>query len=115
LGSLVRALAPGRDLRALAGLVRLFRRERPELVHTHTSKAGFLGRLAARLTRVPTVVHTPHGHVFYGGYYGPALTAAFVQLERIAARWTDRIAVLTERGPDAHLAPRRGRPGASVG
>jgi len=114
LPSLVRELAPGRDLRALAGLVGLFRRERPELVHTHTSKAGFLGRLAARLARVPTVVHTPHGHVFYGGYYGSALTAAFVQLERIAARWTDRIVVLTERGAEEHLARGVGRPGQYV-
>src|SRR2546425_227809 len=109
-----REVTPTRDLVALLQLVRLFRRERPELVHTHTSKAGFLGRLAARLARVPTVVHTPHGHVFYGGYYGPALTAAFVQLERIAARWTDRIVVLTERGAEEHLVHGVGRPGQYV-
>jgi glycosyltransferase involved in cell wall biosynthesis len=112
--SLVRELAPVRDLRALWGLVRLFRRERPDLVHTHTSKAGFLGRLAARLARVPRVVHTPHGHVFYGGYYGSALTAAFVRLERVAARWTDRLVVLTERGAEEHLARGVGRAGQYV-
>ena len=108
--SLVRQPSPIRDVRALVGLVRLFRRERPHLVHTHTSKAGFLGRLAARLAGVPRVVHTPHGHVFYGGYYGPALTAAFVWLERLTARWTDRIVVLTERGAEEHLARGIGRP-----
>jgi len=108
--SLVRQPSPIRDVRALVGLVRLFRRERPDLVHTHTSKAGFLGRVAARLAGVPRVVHTPHGHVFYGGYYGPALTAAFVWLERLTARWTDRIVVLTERGAEEHLARGIGRP-----
>ena len=111
---LCRELSPVRDLRALAGLVRLYRRERPDLVHTHTSKAGFLGRLAARLAGVPQVVHTPHGHVFYGGYYGPALTAAFVRLERVAAGWTDRIVVLTERGAEEHLVRGVGRPGQYV-
>ncbi len=105
---LVRAPAPARDLRALAGLVRLFRQRRPSLVHTHTSKAGFIGRLAARIARVPRVVHTPHGHVFYG-YHGRAPTAAFVGLERLAARWTDRIVVLTERGAEEHLARGIGR------
>jgi glycosyltransferase involved in cell wall biosynthesis len=108
--SLVRELAPVRDLRALGDLLALFRRARPDLVHTHTSKAGFLGRLAARLARVPLVLHTPHGHVFYGGYYGSALTAVFVRLERVAARWTDRIVVLTPRGAEEHLARRIGHP-----
>jgi glycosyltransferase involved in cell wall biosynthesis len=110
LPSLVRELSFAQDLRALGELLALFRRERPELVHTHTSKAGFLGRLAARLARVPLIVHTPHGHVFYGGYYGSARTAAFVRLERLAARWTDRIIVLTPRGAEEHLARGVGRP-----
>jgi glycosyltransferase involved in cell wall biosynthesis len=106
--SLVRQPSPVRDLAALVALVRLFRRRRPDLVHTHTSKAGFIGRLAARIARVPIVAHTPHGHVFYA-YHGAATTAAFVWLERIAARWTDRIVVLTERGAGEHLARGIGR------
>jgi glycosyltransferase involved in cell wall biosynthesis len=100
---LQREVAPGRDLMALARLIRLMRGERVVLVHTHTSKAGFLGRLAARLARVPAVVHQPHGHIFYA-YYGPRLTALYVALERLAARWTDRIVTLTERGTEEHLA-----------
>jgi len=106
--SLVRQPSPIRDVRALVGLVRLFRRERPHLVHTHTSKAGFLGRLAARLAGVPRVVHTPHGHVFYG-YWGPSRTALFVALERLAARWTDTIVTLTPREVEEHLERRIGR------
>ncbi|PYO20580.1 MAG: hypothetical protein DMD85_16495, partial [Candidatus Rokuibacteriota bacterium] len=56
-----------------------------------------------RLAGVPVVIHQPHGHIFYG-YYGPRRTAFYVALERLAARWTDRIVTLTERGIDEHLA-----------
>src|SRR5439155_264644 len=99
---------PGRDVRALAMLVRLMRRERSAIVHTHTSKAGFIGRLAARLARVPAIVHQPHGHIFYA-YYGSTRTALYVGLERVAARWSDRLVTLTDRGIDEHLAVGIGR------
>ncbi len=105
---LQRDVSPVKDLVALWRIVRLLRRERVMLLHTHTSKAGFLGRLAARLARTPIVVHTPHGHVFYG-YYGRALTALFVLLERIAAPLADRIIVLTEQEMEEHLERRIGR------
>ena len=107
--SLGRELAPLADLAALRQLVRLIRRERPAIVHTHTSKAGFVGRLAARIARVPGVIHQPHGHIFYG-YYGARRTAFFIALERLAAKWTDRIITLTERGTEEHLARGIGRP-----
>ena len=58
-----REIAPLSDLRALVGLHRLFRAWRPTIVHTHTAKAGLLGRIAARTARVPVVVHTYHGQV----------------------------------------------------
>lgn len=103
-----REVDPRRDLRALAALTRLMRRERPAIVHTHTSKAGFIGRLAARLARVPAVIHQPHGHIFYG-YYDPGRTRVYVALERLAARWSDRIVTLTERGTEEHLALGIGR------
>src|SRR5438876_10692005 len=92
--------------------VRLFRRERPGIVHTHTSKAGFIGRLAARIARVPVVIHQPHGHIFYG-YYGPRRTSAYITLERLAARWSDRIVTLTDVGREEHLALGIGRPSSS--
>lgn len=104
-----REVSPMKDLLALRRIVGLLRRERVSLLHTHTSKAGFLGRLAARLARTPAVVHTPHGHIFYG-YYGRAVTALFVALERVAAPLTDRIVVLTEREMEEHLERRIGRP-----
>ncbi|MCL6640199.1 MAG: glycosyltransferase family 4 protein [Candidatus Rokubacteria bacterium] len=57
---------------------------------------------------MPAVIHQPHGHVFYG-YWGPPRTALYIALERLAARWTDRIVTLTERGTEEHLARGIGR------
>lgn len=102
LASLVRRVSPVKDLAALAALWRLFRRERPAIVHTHTSKAGILGRWAAWLAGVPVVVHTPHGHVFWG-YFGPAKTRAFILLERLTALVTDRLVMLTDQERLDHL------------
>lgn len=78
------------DPASLAALVGLIRRVRPDIVHTHKSKAGLLGRIAARAAGVPVSVHTFHGHVFHG-YFGPAKSAAIVGLERILAAHTDAV------------------------
>jgi glycosyltransferase involved in cell wall biosynthesis len=71
-------------------LIRLIRRYRPHIVHTHTAKAGFLGRLAAVLSpgRRPIIVHTYHGHVLEG-YFGRATTAVYRYLERRLAGFSD--------------------------
>ena len=106
---LVREVSPARDFAATLELVRLFRRTRPAIVHTHTSKAGFVGRLAAWLAGVPVVIHQPHGHVFYG-YWSRPRTAMFVALERLAAHWTDTIVTLTQREVAEHLQRGIGRP-----
>ena len=82
---LVRAIAPLADWRALHSLRRIMRGNAYDIVHTHTSKAGILGRLAARLEGVPRIAHTPHGHVFYG-YYGAVITAA-IRLARALGSW----------------------------
>jgi glycosyltransferase involved in cell wall biosynthesis len=81
------------DARTLIHLYRAIRRFRPDLVHTHLAKAGTLGRVAARLARVPAVVHTYHGHVFHS-YFSPRKTALLLRIERALAHWTDRIIVL---------------------
>lgn len=83
------------DLRVLGAMRQLIRQYQPDVVHTHTAKAGFIGRLAARLEGVPVVVHTFHGHVFKG-YFGAAKSRAFVMMERTAARWADTIITLTD-------------------
>jgi glycosyltransferase involved in cell wall biosynthesis len=94
--SLGREISPQRDLKTLWALMRLMRRFRPQIVHTHTAKAGFVGRLAARLTRVPIIVHTFHGNVFQG-YFTPSKTQTYIGIERHLAKFTDRIIVLSEQ------------------
>ncbi|HYO88411.1 MAG TPA: glycosyltransferase, partial [Candidatus Limnocylindrales bacterium] len=88
--SLGRELHPFRDLITLWRLFRLLRLLKPDVVTTHTAKAGFVGRVAARLAGTPVVVHTFHGHVFHG-YFSPAKTRIFLLLEQFAARLTDTI------------------------
>lgn len=95
LPALGRGLNPLADLRAVWSLYRLIRRYQPDIVHTHTAKAGFTGRVAARLAGVPVIVHTFHGHVFRG-YFSPARTRVFLALERLAARVSDAILTLTD-------------------
>jgi len=93
-----RAPDPLRDLRAFGALVRTLRRLRPAVLHTHASKAGALGRAAARLLGIPCV-HTFHGHVLEG-YFGAAATRLFTRIER-ALRGT---ALLTATGPSTARA-----------
>lgn len=93
--ALGRELHPLRDLATLWTLYRLIRRWRPDVVHTHTAKAGFVGRLAAWLAGVPVIVHTFHGHVLHG-YFGPARTRLFLLLERLTGRMADAIITLTD-------------------
>lgn len=94
--SLGRELHPLRDLSVLFFLYRHFRRTRPDVVHTHTAKAGAVGRVAAWMARVPVIVHTFHGHVFHG-YFSPRKTQFFISLEKFLARISTRIIVLGPR------------------
>ena len=109
LPALGRELSPHRDVHTVAALVRLMRRERPDIVHTHTAKAGAVGRLAAAIARVPVVVHTFHGHVLEG-YFSPARTRAFVAIERLLARRTSRLVAVTPTVRDQILERGIGRP-----
>lgn len=77
-----RSPKPLDDLRALVSLVRLLRRERPDVVHTHMAKAGVLGRIAAFVARVPVRIHTFHGHLLHG-YFGALATRVVVATERL--------------------------------
>jgi glycosyltransferase involved in cell wall biosynthesis len=91
-----RSVRPGSDAIALARTVSMLRKLRPTIVHTHTAKAGAIGRVAARLARVPYVLHTFHGHVF-DGYFSRAKTQAFIQTERMLARATDVVIAISEK------------------
>ncbi len=101
------------DLIALGKLCRLFRRVRPHIVHTHTSKTGTLGRIAAWLTGIPATVHTFHGHVFRG-YFPPSLSRLFVRVERTLARRTSRLVALSEGQRQDLLALGIGKPHQTV-
>ena len=87
---LVRPLSPKNDLIALWKIYRLLLRQKPKIVHTHTAKAGTLGRIAAILAGTPVVVHTFHGNIF-DGYFSAMKTRLFLAIERFLARFTDRI------------------------
>ena len=93
LPSLHRDLSPLYDPISIAKMVEVIRRVRPHILHTHTAKAGAVGRFAALLSgdaRPPVVVHTFHGHVLRG-YFDPAQTAVFKEIERFLARSSTRL------------------------
>jgi glycosyltransferase involved in cell wall biosynthesis len=104
--SLVRPIRPGIDARALIDLAALMRRERYDVVHTHSSKAGLLGRLAARLAGVSVVVHTIHGFPFNDQTLSLRVREALLRSERLAARITDRLIAVAS--PNVCEAERRG-------
>ena len=93
--SLVRRVDPVRDIRAFFSLWALLRREKPAIVHTHTYKAGILGCWAAKMAGVPIIIHTPHGHIFFG-HFSPLVTRLFMIIERLTATMVDRMVALTE-------------------
>jgi glycosyltransferase involved in cell wall biosynthesis len=84
-----------RDSIALIKLYRLMGKIKPDIVHTHTAKAGTLGRLAAILSGVPIKIHTYHGHIFHS-YFGRFRTRFFIFIERLLSRFADRIIVISK-------------------
>lgn len=102
LPSLSPAIDPRADARSLRALVGKVREFRPHIVHTHTAKAGALGRTAALLAGVkprPLIVHTYHGHVLEG-YFGPAVTAGYRTVERTLGRFSDRLVGVSQATVD---------------
>jgi glycosyltransferase involved in cell wall biosynthesis len=90
-----REISPASDLACFGRLLALMLRGRYDVVHTHSSKAGFLGRLAARVARVRAVVHTPHGF-FFLDQPSPRKRAFYLGLERVAGFATDRLIALSQ-------------------
>jgi glycosyltransferase involved in cell wall biosynthesis len=103
---LQRELSPRRDARAIRELRRIIRTERPDVLHTHTAKAGGAGRIAAMLARTEApavVVHTYHGHVLRG-YFGGAKERFYRLLERVLARRTSRLVAVSAEVRDDLVA-----------
>jgi len=98
-----RSVRPFDDARALGELIAAMRRFRPHIVHTHTAKAGALGRLAAIAAAAPVKVHTFHGHLLHG-YFSPSKTRLVVESERALARSCDRLVSVGEQVRDELVA-----------
>ncbi|MDJ0869899.1 MAG: glycosyltransferase [Myxococcota bacterium] len=107
--ALRRELSPHRDALALARLVRRLRRDGTRIVHTHSSKAGILGRWAAWLAGVPVVVHTVHGWSFHG-HQRRAARSLYVALERASAARSQALVVVSDADRRKGLDARIGAP-----
>ena len=106
---MVRELSPLKDYQALRKLRAYFKEEKFDVVHTHSSKAGIIGRIAARQAGVPVVVHTVHGQAFHA-YEKPWKKLLYITAERIAAKYCDKIyavaQAMIDQCVDAKVAPR---------
>ena len=100
---LVREISPLHDLKAFFALKKFFRENRFDVVHTHSSKAGIIGRLAARAAGVPVVVHTVHGQAFHP-YQSRWKNRLFIFLEKFAARYCDKIYAVAQAMIDQCVA-----------
>ena len=108
--TLIRAVNPWLDWLAARQLTRWFAEHRPDIVHTHSGKAGVLGRLAARRARVPLVIHSIHGPSF-GPFQGLLKNEIFRAAERRAGRVTDHFVVVALAMRDQYLRAGIGSPG----
>lgn len=107
---LVREISPLKDMKALSRLREYFKREKFDVVHTHSSKAGIIGRIAARQAGTPVVVHTVHGQAFHA-YEKPWKKWLYINAERVAALYCDKIYAVAQAMIDqcveAKVAPRK--------
>lgn len=105
----VREISPWTDLRAIHWLADFLKKERFDVIHTHSSKAGIVGRIAGRMAGVPLVVHTIHGLAF-GPYDSFLKNQLYIRAERFAAKRCDRIYSVAQAMIDQCLAAKIGRP-----
>jgi glycosyltransferase involved in cell wall biosynthesis len=96
---LVREVRPVKDALAFLTLWRLFRRERPQIVHTHSSKAGIIGRWAAKFAGVPLIFHTAHGFGF-NDFQRPAVRRLYIAIERLTGRITTKLFAVSYASAD---------------
>ena len=107
---LVRPVHPFKDFLALRRLEKIFREQKPGIVHTHSGKAGIVGRLAAKRAGVPLIIHTIHGPSF-GIFQNAFSNFVFKAAEKKAARVTDHFIVVADAMKEQYLAAGIGTPG----
>ena len=107
---LVRPVHPWKDVRALSHLTRLLKDLRSDIVHTHSGKAGILGRLAARKAGIPVIIHHIHGPSF-GPFQGKAANMLFLAAERHAGRATTHFICSAQAMATRYLEAGIGTPG----
>ncbi len=84
-----------KDFSVFIKMLKLLIKIKPDIIHTHTAKAGTLGRIAAIFAGVPVKVHTFHGHIF-DGYFSPVKTRIFIAIEKFLGLFTDKVIVVSE-------------------
>jgi glycosyltransferase involved in cell wall biosynthesis len=94
-----RSLNPSSDLKTYRKISKIIKQFKPDIVHTHASKAGTVGRLAAIRNKVPIIVHTFHGHVFHS-YFGSKKTSFFINIEQGLANKCSKIIAISEKQKD---------------
>jgi glycosyltransferase involved in cell wall biosynthesis len=107
--NLVRPVHPLKDFPALKSLTKILREQKPHIVHTHSGKAGILGRLAARRAGVPIIIHHIHGPSF-GNFQGPLANIIFTAAERNVGRVTTHFIVVADAMKTQYLAADIGQP-----
>lgn len=106
---LVRPIHPLKDILALRKLEKILREQKPDIVHTHSGKAGILGRLAAKRAGVPVIIHTIHGPSF-GKFQNSVSNLIFREAEKYAARFTTHFIVVANAMKSQYLAAGIGKP-----
>ena len=93
--TLQREISPVDDIKAIIELYKIFKKEKPQIVHTNLAKAGMVGRLAAWLAGIPVILHTYHGHVF-SGYFSSLKTSIYILIERFMALLSTSVISVSE-------------------
>ncbi len=109
LPSMGRSINPLLDMKLIWEVYRVIKQVKPDIVHTHTAKAGFTGRIAAKLAGVPVILHTFHGNNFRG-YFGNVMSTVSILTERLLAMISTRIIAISEQQRDELLRYRIAKP-----
>ncbi len=107
--TLIRQINPIKDWKAFQELKRIFKEEKVDIVHTHSSKAGILGRWAAKFAGVPIIIHTFHGFGF-NDYQKPWIKYFFIFLERLTAKITNKLVAVSKENVKKGLYYNIGKP-----